>query len=129
MSEVPKLLEKVLDYAALKQKLISKNIANLSTVNYKREDISFDQYLNKNVRGGLQINNPRHIASSEIKAPGQSDFKIEKDRNEENVSGMNNVDIDQEMAEMAQNTLLFKFAARRLNHHYRQLQSVIKGGR
>ncbi len=129
MSEVPKLLEKVLDYSVIKQKLISKNIANLSTVNYKREDISFENYLNKNVTGKLEVKNPKHFSGSEVKQPEQSEFKIVKDESGENISGMNNVDIDQEMAEMAQNTLLFKFAARRLNHYYRNLQSVIKGGR
>jgi flagellar basal-body rod protein FlgB len=129
MSDVPKLLEKVLDYSALKQKLISKNIANLSTVNYKREDISFDEYLNKNVNGKLKVDNSKHFSTGEVKMPGQPDFNIEEDKSEEKISGMNNVDIDREMAEMAQNTLLFKFSARRLNFYYRNLQSVIKGGR
>ena len=34
-----KLMEKVLDYTSLKNKVISKNIANSNTLNYKREDV------------------------------------------------------------------------------------------
>ena len=58
----------------------------------------------------------------------KSGFDIIQDKSTENASGYNNVDVDQEMADMAQNSLLFKFAARKLNFYFRSIQSVIKGG-
>ncbi len=46
----------------------------------------------------------------------------------ENVSGVNNVDIDKEMSELAANALLFRFSSKKIGDYYRGLQNVIKGG-
>lgn len=129
-----KLLEKTLDYTTVKQRLISKNIANISTKNYQREDIKFDDFLNGN--GQLKTTERRHIKTGEVSLKGQAGFKIikegiENDGNEDeaNTSGNNNVDMDTEMADMAQNSILFRLAARRMNFYFNQIQTVIKGGR
>ena len=114
-----KLLEKVLDYTTLRQRVISENIANIGTANYKRKDVKFKSELNSALNAQLHFDN-----SNSIK---HADFKIVTDDNREMVSGINNVDINNEMADMAQNTLLFKFAARKLNGYFRTLQGVIKG--
>lgn len=124
-----KLLEKTLDYSVLKQKAISTNIANIGTKNYKREDVKFEDVLNNTINGKMKTDNPNHFSGSEVKLPEQPDFTIEKDDTiDPNASGINNVDVDREMAEMAQNQLLFKFASQKLKSHYRALQGVIKGG-
>ena len=36
-----KTLEKFIDYCAVKNKVISKNIANIGTENYRRQDVDF----------------------------------------------------------------------------------------
>jgi hypothetical protein len=43
-------------------------------------------------------------------------------------SGINNVNIEKEMSELAENTLRYKFASRKVGDYYRTLQKVIKGG-
>lgn len=130
MSSVPKLLEKVLDYTTLKQKIISKNIANISTVNYKREDVKFEEFLQNNINQKLKITSSGHInnTGNSSVSENQTGFEIETSKGTENNSGANNVDIDVEMAAMAQNSILFRFAARKLNTHYSALQNVIRGG-
>ena len=114
-----KLLEKILDYSTLRQRVISENIANIGTANYKRKDVKFESELNSALNVQLHFDNSNSIENA--------DFKIVTDDNRDMVSGINNVDINNEMADMAQNTLLFKFAARKLNGYFRTLQGVIKG--
>jgi flagellar basal-body rod protein FlgB len=127
-SSVHKLLEKVLDYTTVKQKTLSENIANASTKNYNRKDVKFDQFLEQNMNQGMKVTSKKHLTPSEVKMPGKGDFQLGPDPESENLSVGNNVDIDKEMAEMAQNSILFRVAARKLNMHYSSLQSVIKGG-
>ena len=43
------LLSKMVDYTALKQKVIANNIANVNTPGYKRMDVSFNQDLKRAV--------------------------------------------------------------------------------
>ena len=52
----------------------------------------------------------------------------ENDESEEMVSGSNNVNIEREMSELAENTLRFKFASKKVGEYYRSMQNVIKGG-
>lgn len=124
-----KLLEKVLDYSSVKQKVISKNIANLGTVGYQRQDVKFNKVFNESINSTLKATNSRHISSNKVNMNNGSEFEITKDENLENSSGINNVNIDQEMADMAKNTLTFRFAARKLRGYYTTMQTVIKGGR
>ncbi len=125
-SNTVKLLEQVLDLSTLKQKVIGKNIANVATVGYKREKVEFDEVL-QNANAGLKRTDERHFKISAMAENPDTPFKVEKDQNKENISGMNNVDINQEMAEMAQNSIMFKFAARKINGYYQSISNVIKG--
>ncbi|MCF8240198.1 MAG: flagellar basal body rod protein FlgB [Melioribacteraceae bacterium] len=123
-----KLLNKVLNYSVAKQKKISKNIANVATENYQREDVDFSKFLKQSeAAGNLRIEKPKHIDISNIDTY-QSEL-IEPTKDLSSGSGKNNVNIDEEMAEMAQNSLLFKFASQKLNSQFRQIRKVISGGR
>ena len=118
-----KTLEKFIDYCAVKNKVISKNIANLGTENYRRQDVDFKTVLN-NV-GQIKATNPKHLKLPEN---NPNSFELSKDKSMENVSGVNNVDIDKEMSELAANSIQFRFASRKIGDYYRGLQNVIKGG-
>lgn len=127
-TQTVKLLEKTLDYSILKQRAISKNISNVATENYIREDVKFEDVLNVNSSSKMTATNSKHFNGSEMRPSDQPDYTISQDTDSESVdSGKNNVDIDREMAEMAQNQMLFKFASQKLKSHYNSLQSVIKG--
>ena len=112
-----KVLERLLDYSALKQKVISQNIANAETQGYQRRDVEFNKLLNE----GMQ-----KLPNSHLK---ESEFNIKVDESLENNSGVNNVDVNREMADLAQNTIMFKFAAKKLTGYYQSMQSVIRGGK
>ena len=119
-----KLLENLINYCSLKNKVISKNIANVGTQNYKREDVEFKSMLIE-LNSSVKVTNENHIKTGPAENPY---YEVSKDKEDEMLSGINNVDIDKEMAELAENTLLFKFASRKIGDYYRNIQNVIKGG-
>lgn len=119
-----KSLEKFIDYCSTKNKVISKNIANIGTENYKRQDVDFKSILSENM-GQMRATNPKHLRLNQNSKP---EFEISKDNSLDNVSGINNVDIDREMSELAANSIQFRFASRKIGDYYRGLQNVIKGG-
>lgn len=121
-------LKNLLDYTSLKQKVISKNIANAGTIGYQRKDIEFKDFLENDANASIKITSSKHITMNEIERPADNKINVINDKNAVSNSGINNVDIDKEMAEMAENTIMFKFAARKLNAYYRNMQKVIKGG-
>ena len=120
-----KSLEKFINYCAAKNSVISKNIANIGTENYKREDIEFSKIFKENVDSMLKTTNPKHMALQGLTGP---QFEITEDNSNDNVSGVNNVDIDKEMSELAANSIQFRFASRKIGDYFKTLQTVIKGG-
>ncbi len=120
-----KLLEGMLDYAALKQKTIAKNISNVGTENYQREDVLFKDILNETLNPSIKTTNPKHFGYEGDKT--EIEYDVVKEKGGDMASGVNNVDVETEMAEMAENSIRFKFASKKLNDYYKQLQNVIKG--
>ena len=55
-------------------------------------------------------------------------FQIVDDNEHNSVSGINNVDIDKEMSDLAQTTLLYRFTTRKIGDYFKSIQTVIKGG-
>ncbi len=120
-----KSLEKLINYCAAKNSVISKNIANIGTENYKREDVEFSKIFNENVNNMMKTTNPKHMVLPQTSG---SQFEITEDNSTDNVSGVNNVDIDKEMSELAANSIQFRFASRKIGDYFKTLQVVIKGG-
>ena len=123
-----KMLQNLLDYCAVKNNTIAKNIANIGTENYKREDVEFKNILDENVNSILKTSDSKHISAIQSGAGDDSKFNHLFDQSDDMESGINNVNIDREMTELAENTLRFKFASRKVSDYYRNIQSVIKGG-
>lgn len=122
-----KLLEKLLDYSSLKQKVISKNIANVTTVNYKREEVKFDELFSDEVSKNLKTTDSRHIPNPNSSS-SVSEYNVVKDDSTENISGFNNVDINKEMADLAENSIMFKFGSKKVNGYFQNIRNVINGG-
>lgn len=122
-----KLLEQFLGYCSTKNKVITNNIANVGTENYKREDVVFKNLMAENITSQLKATDKKHFTASG--SLSQAPFEIIMDENDEKVSGANNVNIDKEMAELAANSIYFKFASQKIGGYYKGIQSVIKGDR
>ncbi|MBI5213990.1 MAG: flagellar basal body rod protein FlgB [Nitrospirae bacterium] len=109
-----KTLEGMLDVATFRQKLLASNIANADTPGYKAKDISFQKELRKAVEGpGLKEK------SYEVYEPLST---------MPNRDG-NTVNLDIEMAKVAENTLTYNTAIQLMTMKVRMMKDVIKGGR
>ena len=111
-SSVTDILFDQLGYRGERQKVISSNIANINTPNYKAKDLVFEQELQKAQTKNkdelkLTVTNPMHISSfddTDIKSAHprlvqKSGLKVQNDGN--------NVNLDREISDMAKNSVMF----------------------
>lgn len=120
-------LEKALDYSALRQKVISNNIANVDTPNYKAQDVSFKNLLANETDNLMRANrtNEKHIEFTSSKRSNSP--LIAKNDTAYNHNG-NNVDIDKEMALLAENQIYYNAITQRISGKFNTLKTVVKGG-
>ncbi len=116
-------LENALAYSSQKQKAISNNIANVDTPNYKAQEVNFKTELD---HATLQArrSDVRHF---EFKR-GSSNIELKTKATTSYNHNGNNVDIDKEMAEMAQNQIYYNVLVDRMNGKFNSLKEVLKGG-
>ena len=117
--------QKYLDLASLKHKLIASNVANVATPGYKSESFDFHNEFQKVSGSGSSLRgvttNPNHIPT------GQHESKAPKVYSQQVQSGeMNSVDIDKEIASLAQNELLFEVGATLLQRKFEGLRKAIQ---
>jgi len=128
-SVTDRLLGKMLDKAALAQRVIASNVTNVSTPGYKRLAVSFDEVLKKAVRPGkmqLAVTNERHMPSPDWLKHIEPKVAAVDDPYD---NGINNVNMDTEMVDLAKNQLDFDIASRLLGSRFNNLRMAIRGRR
>lgn len=125
------LLNRALDAYTLRQKTIAKNIANATTPNYRPERVRFEEEFQK-IQGvaarGMKTSST-HIPSG-APTSGEIEGKVEDadvPKPEVFASGESHVSLDNEMAELAQNQIRFRFASKMMGRYFKGLQGAIKG--
>ncbi|MET3194459.1 flagellar basal body rod protein FlgB [Bacillus sp. OAE603] len=121
-------LEKGLDYSVQKQKAISQNIANADTPNYKAKDVTFKSFFENEMNANFMANktNSKHFDFKYGQTSSNS--IIEKSDTSYSHNG-NNVDLDTEMAQLAENQIYNQALVDRINGQFNTLKSVIRGGK
>jgi flagellar basal-body rod protein FlgB len=121
-------LENALNYSSLKQKVISQNIANVDTPNYKAKDVSFHTIFQQELNSSFENyrTDKRHFRFEG--ASTRNSAVITKKNVSYNQNG-NSVDLDQEMANLATNQIYYNALVERINGKFASLQNVIKGGK
>ena len=117
--------------ASLRHEVLSNNIANVNTPNFRRSHVRFEDLLKKEL--GLDDNllmkvvrtHDRHLP---IPFGGKARAVIEQDATTNMRVDGNNVDIDIEMAEVAKNQLYYSALANAVGGHISKLKSVITSG-
>ena len=109
-SAVTDLLYQQLSFRSDRQRVISGNIANINTPGYKTKDVVFEDELQK-VRSAkddlkLKLTNPNHITFDTQSSKVEGNKIVEVPNLEEHNDG-NNVNLDQQMSEMAKNDVAF----------------------
>jgi flagellar basal-body rod protein FlgB len=107
-----------LKYRQLRQELIASNIANAETPGYKAKKIDFEEALARALDTDDQMN--MKVQDGKHYNVGNGGFKNLSPEIYEDPNGIvsldgNNVDRDQEMAEMAENKLMFDASVQLLN--------------
>lgn len=126
------LLEKSLDASWYRNDAISQNIANIDTPGYKKKKVSFEEYLSdfgsSDDFEGFRTD-PRHIKIGKSSIEDAEINMSEENTNLEMRLDGNNVDIDSEMAFMAQNSIKYNVLIQRLSGKFKSIKSVISGGK
>ncbi len=124
---IPKLA-KGLDVYALRQKVISNNIANVQTSGYQRKDVKFEEHLqgaiSKSISGSRTDN--KHLSIGKNRSENNN-ISVEEDRSDKLPSGVNNVDIEDEIIDQVKNEIRFLYGSRMINKSYTALRASIKG--
>jgi flagellar basal-body rod protein FlgB len=128
------LLQKALGAYTQREKVIAGNVANIGTIGYKRKDVEFETHFNDALTlGGAQplageMTQPMHMAINSSD-PNQLETKVTQSNTDTDslASGVNNVDIDVEMSELAENQIRFKFASRLIAESFKGLRRAISG--
>ncbi|MGM0462577.1 MAG: flagellar basal body rod protein FlgB [Fibrobacterota bacterium] len=124
-----KLLTKNLDARAARNRVISNNIANAATPGYNRKEVRFEDSLRKSldrrhIRGEKTASGHMNLGSSR---PGEIRHTIARVNDPTLPSGVNNVDIDREMADLAENEIGYRYGIKFLSGRYKKINAAIKG--
>jgi flagellar basal-body rod protein FlgB len=112
MMDVVNLIEKALNVRSLYHKVLSGNIANVETPNYKEKDIDFETEIQKQMAG---------TSSIEVKEKTEDD-------------GMNSIDgntvnIEKQMVKMTENSMVYSSLVQIINKKFSMLKYAITEGR
>lgn len=133
-SKTMNILERALDASSLRHNVISNNIANVDTPEFKRSNVLFEEQLKMALQGLAQpkisgyITNSKHIPIGDTKGVLVTPVvKVQDDTSLRNDG--NNVDIDAEMAQLAENTLWYQSLSSQMNAEFSLLKTAINEGR
>ena len=105
-----KVMEKGLDTASLRQKVIANNVSNLETPGFKRSDVdfqkAFETALGKDANLSL-----KHTSAQHLDGVAFEQQILVTDPSSIQANG-NNVDIDREMTNVAENGIYFNALSR-----------------
>jgi len=115
-------LAKSLQGTSARQRVLAANIANAETPGYQRQDVSFQDSL----RHAVDSSGTDYERSARISAVSPATYT---DPSAPPRADGNSVDIDREMAALAENNLEFESSATALSAKIRLLRTVINEGR
>ena len=126
-----KILEKALDFCSLRHDILAANVANAETPNYRPFDLIFKEELKKVTdskdRLRLICTNNMHLApSTDV---DQIKPRLILVRPTVPSPDGNWVDIDYQMAQLAENSLMYQVMTRILSQKFNKLRYAINEGR
>ena len=128
MDRTSKLLSKVLDFRAIRQNVISANLANSETPGFIQKEFPFEQELQKAFDKSsikMEKSDPDHLSGSEQIMENSFDpYRLIREYGKPN-----ELNIDTEMAKMAQNNLMYEASTRLLSKKFELLKAVIDSRR
>lgn len=123
------MLKWAVDASAAKGRVISNNIANINTPEFKSSSVSFEKNLNDIINGDsltLKTTNSKHMVDQGDTGKG---YKVEKDESTSMREDGNNVDVDKEMVDLSSNNMYYNFLISRINGQISSKRYIISEGR
>jgi flagellar basal-body rod protein FlgB len=119
-------LKKAVDVYARRHQVTAQNISNVQTEGYRSQRLKFEELLGDEQ---MKMRGYRtHANHLPIGAQGPQDVTPETvDSGSDFDNGVNNVDIDAEMTDLATTDLSYRMATRLLSQRYNMLRAAIKG--
>lgn len=117
--------------ATMRHEVISNNIANVNTPNFKRSAVNFEDLLAKEMHldSGSRMDMIRtHDRHLPMAIPGKAQAVIEEDGTTTMRVDNNNVDIDIEMAGLAKNQLYYNAMSTEMGEFITRMKNVITSG-
>ncbi len=123
------VLERGLDLAVTRHKVISSNIANEETPGYKAREVAFEKELLKKL--DTQTLTMARTNSAHLHAGGGGSKSIDINIDKSSAAGVdgNTVSLEKEMVRMAENKLMHDAAMTLLSKKFEGLKGAIIGGR
>lgn len=120
------LLKKSLDVSVERGRVIANNIANFNTKGYKRYFVTFEDSLKESQDElALETTDKKHIKNS----VEYGEMEIKKDESTSMRKDGNNVDVENEMANLAANNLKYNALITQLNSRISMKRYIISGGK
>ncbi|MBN2169890.1 MAG: flagellar basal body rod protein FlgB [Candidatus Krumholzibacteriota bacterium] len=122
------LLKRSLDAYALRQRVIAENIAHVETPGYRARSVAFEELLR--AAAGDEDGAPlRRSQAGHMPAPGAAlpAARVQETAERALDNGTNDVNLDLEMAALAETSLRHKMASRILALRFQGIRSAIRG--
>jgi len=119
-------LKKAVDVYARRHQVTAQNISNVQTAGYRSQRLKFEEMLDDQT---MKLKGYRtHADHLPIGAQEAADVDPETvDARSDFDNGVNNVDIDNEMTDLATTDLSYRMATRLLSQRYNMLRAAIRG--
>lgn len=115
------VLDKAADASWLRNELISNNIANVGTPNYKRKDIQFQSYLMREMSGKGSLD--QKVANANLNSLEASVYTDHANLSYR-LDG-NNVDIDTENASLTENQIRYYTLLDSMTKEFSRIKTVL----
>jgi flagellar basal-body rod protein FlgB len=127
-------VQTALDGLALRQQVISRNLANVDTPGYQAQSVTFESALQSAQAAAspsaaavqLAVTKPGHLLGVETQAREPVAVALRQGGTER--ADGNNVDVDVELTQMAETGVRYQAFTQLLTKKYQDLRSIIKGG-
>ncbi|MBQ3601779.1 MAG: flagellar basal body rod protein FlgB [Lachnospiraceae bacterium] len=112
------VLQKAADASWLRNTILSNNIANVDTPNFKRQDVQFETYLIEQMAGGDTMDS--YVDGMDLSTLSATIYTDNSDLSYR-MDG-NNVDIDTENAELAKNQIKYNVMTDSISQEFSRLR-------
>jgi flagellar basal-body rod protein FlgB len=124
-------LQKSLNIGSLRHKVLTANIANIDTPNYKAFEVVMEDEIRKNGRPTQPVEmvrtQPDHLQGRNHSATNVTVKAADPPALNFRADG-NTVDLDKTIGKLAENTILYRAAAQIIRRKFQGLKNVIQGG-